>query len=246
MKRLLLLPFLLLTLAEGQCQYGYLGAKNLVSVGINDRIWSDAWSLSYFRVLNRTSGLRLDVRSLSVDRDLRSGGHGWLGLGDGEKLGTVTGNGFGLGLHYAFSAGGGLSQPQGYFMSLGVEFTSGTTLEKLDRSALSPLWFPLGFVPALEYEYTHTAARLIYGWGFRKVLADRFTAELGMELGWIFLHTIETEDDQKGAMYALGFERNVFVNSGSGQDRFGGFQEKSSNIGMSVTLTPMARIGVLF
>ncbi|MCB9165786.1 MAG: hypothetical protein H6592_15350 [Flavobacteriales bacterium] len=246
MKRLLLLPLLLLGLTQVQGQYGYLGAKNIVSVGLTEPIWSDAWSLSYYRVLSRVSGLRLDVRLLNVDRELRSGGHGWLGLYDGDKLGTVTGSGFGLGLHYAFNAGGGLSQPQGYFMSLGLEYTTGTTEEKLDRNALSPYWFPYGFVPTLDYEYTHTTLRLVYVWGIRKVLADRFTAELGMEFGWIFKHTIETEDDLKGAMYALGFERNVFVHADTGHDRFGGFQERSSDMGMSVTLTPMARIGVLF
>lgn len=246
MKRLLVLPLVLLALAQGHCQYGYLGAKNLVTVGINDRIWSDAWCISYFRVLSRKVGVRLEGRMLSVDRELRSGGYGWLGSNDGDKLGTVTGSGFGMGLHFAFNAGGGLSQPLGYYMSLGLEYTSGTTEEKLDQAALSPLWFAYNFRPALDYSYEHTVARMVYTWGIRKVIADHLSIDLGMELGWIFHHMVKTEDDLKGAMYALGFERNVFGDSGETHDRFGGFAERTSNMGMSITLTPMARFGVLF
>ncbi|MEZ4757027.1 MAG: hypothetical protein R2817_09380 [Flavobacteriales bacterium] len=246
MKRLLFTPLLVLSFIQGHGQYGYLGAKNVVSVGINDPILADAFSVSYLRVLSRASALRLDVRSLNVDRTLRSGGHGWFGLNDGTDLGTVTGSGLGLGLHFALNAKGGLSQPQGYFMSLGVEYARGTTREQLESTALSPLLFPFGFLPALTYEYTHTAARLVYTWGFRKVLADRFTFELGAELGWMFLHTSVTEDDLKGTMYAIGYERIVFVNAATGYDGSGGFQERSSDLGMSLTLSPIARVGVLF
>ncbi len=246
MKRALLLPFLLLALASSHGQYGYLGAKNVVSIGVNDRLWSDAWSLSVFRGLSRTGGLRLDARLLSVNRDLQYLGEGWLGINDEVKLGTVTGKGFGIGIHYSMTAGGGLSQPLGYYMSIGLEYTGGTTTEKIDPRFIASDWSPYGNGPIYDFEYDHTVIRLVYDWGIRKVLAERFSLDMGIELGYMMYHSIKTKDDLKGPGYALGFERNVLIRFEDKYDPDAAFMSTTSNKGMSITLTPMMRIGFLF
>lgn len=246
MKRAFPLLFLLVCATGARSQYGYLGARNVVSVGINDRLWSDAWSLSFFRGVGRIGGLRVDARLLSVNRDLQYLGDGWLGINDEAKLGTVTGKGFGIGVHYSVTAGGGLSQPLGYYMSMGLEYTGGTTQEKIDPRFIDPDWSPYGNGPIHDFDYDHTVVRLVYDWGIRKVLAERFSLDLGIELGYLMYHSIKTKDDLKGAGYSLGFERNVLVRFEDKYDSDAAFMSTTPNKGMSITLTPMARLGVLF
>lgn len=247
MKRALLLPYLLLALASSHGQYGYLGAKHVVSIGVNDRIWSDAWSLSVFRAIGRNGGLRLDARYLTVDSEARTVRYGWLGSYASKKFGVVQGSGFGVGLHWSASAKGGLSQPLGYYMSIGLEFCSATTTDRFDPSFFPSDWNPRGKGPEYTFEFTHKGFRLVYDWGIRKVLAERISLDLGMQLGYLLYHSIQSDQDAIGPSYAIGYERNMIFrfNSPLAEGSYGVNNDQGLDV-RGISLTPMMRLGFVF
>lgn len=220
-------------------QHGYLGARNMVSLDIHDKLFADAWSFSYTRCLGNRFTMRGNYKMVDVDRDLFSDGAGWLFAGKGRKVGAVAGTGAVYGLHFSAYPASGLSAPVGYFMSIGFEYYSVSTIETMNPSAVVTEYDPQ---PLLVRQFDITGFRLVYEWGVRQVITGDLTVEVGAQMGVNIGSGVMKAADGYGAYepnYLAPYENTAFLMGFRAND------EGQRSPG-SLTLTPMLGVGYLF